>query len=459
VDDTVTVTVISDNLMSGTIADNQTINSGDDPAAFTETTPATGAGTLSYQWQSSTTSSTANDFVNVTGATDPTYDSGALTQDTWFRRIVTSTSGSSTCTATSNVLQITVVSDNTPPTVDSFTTSDITPTLTGQGEPNEQLMIEVDVDGDGIAEVVYMVTTDNDGNWSINPEIDIPISGNFPVLADNDSITVSATDSAGNTGVGTVIISILDSDSDGIPDVVDLDDDNDGIPDEIEQNGDPTRDTDGDGIIDSLDLDSDGDGLLDVFESGANTNGLQISADGRILGPVGNDGIPDDVQNSTDANSGTINYNIQDTDGDGKNDFQDVDDDGDGILTISEDLNEDGNLNNDDCNDNGIPDYLDANSCIITRIPEGFSPNGDGINDTWVISGLEAFPNHHIQLFNRWGDIVFDAKSYQNDWNGTSNGNRVFRSDEKLPVGSYYYILDTGNSQAGTLTGWIYINY
>ncbi|GGX13203.1 T9SS C-terminal target domain-containing protein [Aquimarina muelleri] len=89
---------------------------------------------------------------------------------------------------------------------------------------------------------------------------------------------------------------------------------------------------------------------------------------------------------------------------------------------------------------------------------KGFSPNGDGINDTWVIEGIENFPNHTIQVFNRSGRKIFEAKNYQNNWDGVSSGNSVFGND-KLPVGAYYYVLETGSKEVPPLTGWIYINY
>ncbi|WP_103068827.1 T9SS type B sorting domain-containing protein [Aquimarina sediminis] len=91
-------------------------------------------------------------------------------------------------------------------------------------------------------------------------------------------------------------------------------------------------------------------------------------------------------------------------------------------------------------------------------VPKGFSPNGDGINDTWIIEGIHKFPDHEIQLFNRWGNVVFSAVNYQNDWNGISNGKRVLRSNHKLPTGPYYYIIDTG-TKTTPFSGWIYINY
>jgi gliding motility-associated-like protein len=68
-------------------------------------------------------------------------------------------------------------------------------------------------------------------------------------------------------------------------------------------------------------------------------------------------------------------------------------------------------------------------------IPNAFSPNGDGINDTWNIELLELFNDADINVYNRFGHIVFHSRGYSEQWNGTRNGTR-------LPVGTYYYIID-----------------
>ncbi|WP_034247721.1 Ig-like domain-containing protein, partial [Aquimarina atlantica] len=96
--------------------------------------------------------------------------------------------------------------DLTAPTADTFTTNDITPTLTGTGEANETLTITVDENGDGTPEVTYTVTTDAAGDWSIDTGVAVPDSGSLPVLTDNDTLDVVATDAGGNSGAGVVTI-------------------------------------------------------------------------------------------------------------------------------------------------------------------------------------------------------------------------------------------------------------
>lgn len=70
-------------------------------------------------------------------------------------------------------------------------------------------------------------------------------------------------------------------------------------------------------------------------------------------------------------------------------------------------------------------------------LPEGFSPNGDGKNDLLVFTGLEYFAPASLKVFNRYGNIVYDANDYKNDWNGTTSA-----GGRPLPDGTYYYILE-----------------
>ncbi|MDP4270063.1 MAG: Ig-like domain-containing protein, partial [Bacteroidota bacterium] len=93
---------------------------------------------------------------------------------------------------------------------------------------------------------------------------------------------------------------------------------------------------------------------------------------------------------------------------------------------------------------------------VDVSIPEGFSPNGDGINDLLVIYGIEKYPNNRLMIFNRWGNKVFEAKSYDNSWNG-ENHFGIAVGGRDLPVGTYFYILDLGNGSP-VKKGYIYLN-
>ena len=81
---------------------------------------------------------------------------------------------------------------------------------------------------------------------------------------------------------------------------------------------------------------------------------------------------------------------------------------------------------------------LSVISCLpqpIPQIPSAFTPNGDGMNDTWSIPELINFPKCSLQIFDRWGGLVFDSpKGYQKVFDG------YFKS-RRLPMGTYYYII------------------
>lgn len=74
-------------------------------------------------------------------------------------------------------------------------------------------------------------------------------------------------------------------------------------------------------------------------------------------------------------------------------------------------------------------------NCIA--IPNTFTPNGDGKNDFWKLSDIELYPNCYVQVFTKWGKIVFTSNGYKEPWDGKYKG-----SD--MPVGTYYYIIDLG---------------
>jgi len=107
----------------------------------------------------------------------------------------------------------------------------------------------------------------------------------------------------------------------------------------------------------------------------------------------------------------------------------------------------------------------DANGCVgldtvlVEVLPEvqitsGFTPNGDGVNDRWIIDNMELFPNNVVHIFNRWGTSIYKAKSYNmaNAWDGTYEGDPV-------PVGTYYYAIELNDPRfPDPITGPITIN-
>ena len=99
---------------------------------------------------------------------------------------------------------------------------------------------------------------------------------------------------------------------------------------------------------------------------------------------------------------------------------------------------------------------LDANPTAHVNIPEGFSPNDDGINDTFVIQGIENYADNRIRIFNRWGNKVYEASPYRNNWDGRNHEGGNVGSD-KLPVGTYYYLLWLHKNDSPK-KGYIYLN-
>jgi len=94
--------------------------------------------------------------------------------------------------------------------------------------------------------------------------------------------------------------------------------------------------------------------------------------------------------------------------------------------------------------------YIDV-SCDVIMVYDGFSPNGDGINDGFIILGIENFPDATVYLFNRWGNLIYDKKGYSNNdpWTGRWDG-------DELPSGTYFYsIIAADNTQLKS--GWVQV--
>ncbi|NOR73529.1 MAG: hypothetical protein GQ525_00055, partial [Draconibacterium sp.] len=294
----------------------------------------------------------------------------------------------------------------------------------------------------------------------------------------------------------------VDSDLDGIPDYLDIDSDNDGIVDNEEGQAEGTyiyptgydtnnngwddaydpedggyefepADTDDDSIPDYLDLDSENDNVYDFIE------GHDINADGipdvvRIFVDSDNDGLddiydivfgwndPNDPFNSTGSNSP-----LQDFDGDGTRDWRDTNDEDDEYLTIDEDLNNDGDYSNDDLDLDGFPEYLDKTLDCELFVPEGFSPNGDGVHDFFQVLCIQRYPNAIMMIFNRNGDLLFEKDHYGNLdfwgshedawWWGTTENKWTIFNTGGLPAGNYVYVLQLGNGKVEK--GTVMVNY
>ncbi len=330
-------------------------------------------------------------------------------------------SGTAPCSDSSATITVTVFCNNPPVAVDDNITTTDTDTETINVQGNDS-----DPDGDPLTTTIIGGT--NNGSAAVDGNGNITYSANFGFCG-TDTITYMVCDPLGlcDTALVVITVTLTDSDADGVPDFYetlgantdgdgvpdhfDLDSDGDGIPDSVEGTGDVSDpcnpeiiDTDNDGTFDFQDTDSDGDGIPDAIEAGSDPN------------------------------------NPVDSDGDGIPDYRDPDSDNDGRPDSEEGAG--------DCDADGIPNYKDDNDSdcdVVLIIPEGFSPNGDGVNEDFEIVGLHLYSDNKLTIFNRWGNEVFQAEPYENDWDG-----------DGLPIGTYYYILELGEG-FDTHTGYIYL--
>jgi gliding motility-associated-like protein len=109
-----------------------------------------------------------------------------------------------------------------------------------------------------------------------------------------------------------------------------------------------------------------------------------------------------------------------------------------------------------------------ANAIIIIKLNEleinnAFTPNGDGVNEFFEISGIENYPNNTVCIFNRWGVMVYDVSGYNNSdksFRGISEGRVTISQDSNLPDGTYFYVvkcLDSNGQVEFDKAGYLYL--
>jgi gliding motility-associated-like protein len=96
-------------------------------------------------------------------------------------------------------------------------------------------------------------------------------------------------------------------------------------------------------------------------------------------------------------------------------------------------------------------------------IPNAFSPDGDGVNDTWVIPAVSHSSDFTLEIYDRWGNLVYDydnaGHATPDWWDGRSNGRWNFQDGEPLPTGTYFYIIKLDNSNTTEpFSGWVYLS-
>ena len=383
----VTVLVTTDTGGPTITADN-VVPGSDSTPTLTGTTNQPDGSTVTVTDSNGNTVCTAT----VSGGTWGCTPANPLPEGTNTLTASTTDSGGNTTTVSVTVTVLTGDTGKKDPVVtadDITSTNDTTPTLTGtSNQPDGSVVTVTDNSGNTVC-----TGTVSQGKWSCDPSNALPEG--------KSNLTVSTTDSSGNTTTVSVSVTVgaSDFDGDGIPDSIDLDDDNDGIPDLVEQasaqNG---GDTDGDGTPDELDLDSDGDGILDLQEGGLTSgqiSSLDSNNDGVIDAPVGANGLADAIETDDTStagqdfnNDGVVDKPV-DTDGDSYPDFQDLDADNDGINDLVEsgsfdpeliDKNNDGVVDDitHDKDGDGMPDSIDStHSSVGSDIIQPLDSDGD----------------------------------------------------------------------------------
>ena len=92
------------------------------------------------------------------------------------------------------------------------------------------------------------------------------------------------------------------------------------------------------------------------------------------------------------------------------------------------------------------------------HIPEGFSPNEDGVNDDFLITGLrDIFEDFDLLIYNRYGTLIFQGDNDIPNWNGTANKG-MNNKGKPMPVGTYFYVLYLNDPAYRAMSGWVYLN-
>ncbi len=90
--------------------------------------------------------------------------------------------------------------------------------------------------------------------------------------------------------------------------------------------------------------------------------------------------------------------------------------------------------------------------------PEAITPNGDGRNDTFIVENItNEYPNYSIEIFNRWGNVIYKGNASTPAWDGTSNQSGSF-GDDVLPVGVYFYVIDFSDGSTEPKQGKVYLS-
>jgi hypothetical protein len=378
------------------------------------------------------------DALTVTGATDPangsvvvnadgtityTPDAGFNGTDTFTYTISDGNGGTSQATVTVTVIQDT----------------------DGDGIPDS---IDIDDDNDGIPDVV-----EENGNPNRDTDGDgIPDSKDLD--SDNDGILDIEEAGGTDTNHDGRVDDATDTDNDGLADVVDANPTTPDNPTTLTEGRGvtslPVTDTDGDGTPDFQDVDSDNDGISDLVEGGTDPAN-DTNNDGMIDSAVNPNGIPAVVDPATGGTPAAT----PDTDGDGVDDYRDLDSDNDGLNDVVEagGTDSDGNGQIDtpdtltdpttipDQDGDGIPDPLEPNNPNLSPV---IDTDGDGVVDNITDGDGDGIPDMVDGMPSTFGDspmVRIDSIFWED-----TNGNGQMDAGENPIAGAKVELLDAAGN-------------
>lgn len=282
-------------------------------------------------------------------------------------------------------------------------------------------MLDLDSDNDGIPDVVEAGGVDVNGDGKLDNFVDVDGDG----LSDQIDASLGG---AYNSGVG---LGLKDTDGDGVPNQFDLDSDADGIPDVVEVGG---TDANNDGKIDGF-TDANNDGISDnivgvnaLLKTGADTNG-DGRADSYPYHNMDKDGVPNpyDIDSDGDGIVDVIEAGLPDTNFDGK---------ADGVIgangwstSVSSKAtlvmpNGDADPNPDyldiDSDNDGIPDNIEGPSTFDYKLPLGIDTDNDGLDDAYD-DKKTVFGGHGVFVIDTDGDNIPDYLDLDTDGDGRAD--------------------------------------
>lgn len=395
---------------------------------------------------------------NSSGTVIATYNSGDIpADDKWYKQAFTFTAS-----VTDNYTMV-MINNAPGGLGNDLAIDNITAESFNLDEDNDGLSngLDLDSDNDGIPDIIEAGGIDINGDGIVDNDTDTDGDGWADVFDPDNGGTPLANKDSDNDGKNDYLD--LDSDNDGLPDIIEAgetDSNNDGLVDNStdtdqdgwantfdKDNGGSTPnliDTDGDGVHNHLDVDSDHDGIPDIIEAG----GSDANGDGRADNTSDTDG--DGWVNLYDADDSGNVHNPDDKDGDGLLDYLDLDADGDGIADVIEaggtDANNDGKHDGLDADSDGLSDVVDTdNGGTKLAMPD---TDSDGLNNyldidadnDGLIDNVEAQSTSNFQ-----SPIGSDSDNdgWDNRYDSDNEGTAISLNNNDSSGGPDYIDLDT----------------